>query len=64
LSGNQADPQAGVVSSDVVRASGVRRRGIIAPFLYVSARLIASYLIWHWGWSKRRAPLASLADPF
>jgi hypothetical protein len=36
-----------------------------APFLYVSAPLIAfGYLIWHWGWSKRRAPLASLADPF
>jgi hypothetical protein len=36
-----------------------------APFLYVSAPLIAfGYLIWHWGWSQRRRPLASLADRF
>ena len=35
------------------------------PFLYVSAPLIAfGYLIWHWARSQRRAPLASLADPF
>jgi hypothetical protein len=31
----------------------------------VSAPLIAfGYLIWHWRWSHRRQPLASLADPF
>jgi len=36
-----------------------------APFLYISAPLVAfGYLIWHWRWSKRRAPVASLADPF
>jgi hypothetical protein len=34
----------------------------LVPYLAVSAPLIAfGYLIWHWGWSQRRQPLASRA---